>query len=71
MSMPSGGAPATSVKASSVLARSTWRPLARQSRTIRIDLISPRPLLMVAGREAVTDYFSREAIEQTFAFTFS
>src|SRR5262249_52902460 len=27
-----------------------------------IDLISPRPLLMVAGSETVTDYFSREAI---------
>src|SRR5262252_6788936 len=27
-----------------------------------IDLISPRPLLMVAGSEAITDYFTREAI---------
>ncbi|MHA6758361.1 alpha/beta hydrolase [Streptacidiphilus sp. PAMC 29251] len=29
-----------------------------------VHLISPRPLLMIAGTEAVTDYFSREAIER-------
>jgi fermentation-respiration switch protein FrsA (DUF1100 family) len=29
-----------------------------------IDLVSPRPLLMIAGTEAATAYFSREAIEK-------
>jgi fermentation-respiration switch protein FrsA (DUF1100 family) len=36
--------------------------LAQYSAFDLVQLISPRPLLMIAGTEAVTDYFSREAV---------
>jgi len=38
--------------------------LAQYSAFDLVHLVSPRPLLMIAGTEAVTDYFSREAIER-------
>ncbi len=38
--------------------------LAQYSAFDLVHLIAPRPLLMIAGTEAVTDYFSREAIER-------